>query len=54
VGASWIVTTEKDVAKLSGRTELPLLTVRLSVEVEEPGFFSFVTARLKAGAPVSR
>jgi tetraacyldisaccharide 4'-kinase len=53
-GASWIVTTEKDAAKLSGRTELPLLTVRLAVEVEEPGFFGFLTERLKAGAPVPR
>ena len=51
VGASWIVTTEKDAAKLSGRTELPLLTVRLSVEVDEPDFFPFLTTRLKAGAP---
>ena len=53
-GASWIVTTDKDAAKLAGRTAVPLLTVRLSVEVEEPGFFAFLTERLKAGAPIPR
>ncbi|MEP6992970.1 MAG: tetraacyldisaccharide 4'-kinase [Acidobacteriota bacterium] len=54
VGASWIVTTEKDAAKLSGKTGLPLITVRLSVEVDEPGFFPFVSERLKAAAPAPR
>lgn len=47
-GASCILTTEKDAAKLAGRTGLPLLTVRLSVEVEEPDFFAFVAARVPA------
>ena len=50
-GAAWILTTEKDAAKLSGRTGLPLLTVRLSVEVEEADFFPFLASRLPS-APV--
>ena len=45
-GASLLVTTEKDAVKLAGRTGLPLLTVRLGVEVEEPGFFAFLASRL--------
>ena len=53
-GASWIVTTEKDAAKLYGRTDLPLLTVRLSVEVDEPGFFPFLAARLATAAAAAR
>jgi tetraacyldisaccharide 4'-kinase len=48
-GAEWIVTTEKDAVKLQGRTSLPMLTLRLSVEVEEPGFFPFLSARLDGG-----
>jgi len=40
------VTTEKDAVKLAGRTPLPLVTVRLAVEVEEPGFFALVASRL--------
>jgi tetraacyldisaccharide 4'-kinase len=47
-GASFIVTTEKDAVKLSGRAPLPLLTVRLAVEIVEPGFFPFLYARLPA------
>lgn len=50
-GAAWILTTEKDAAKLAGRTRLPLLTVRLSVEVEEPDFFAFLSARLPTRTP---
>jgi tetraacyldisaccharide 4'-kinase len=50
-GASWILTTEKDAGKLAGRTRLPLLTVRLSVEVEEPDFFAFLAARLPVRSP---
>ncbi len=49
-GASWIVTTEKDAVKLSGRLRLPLATLRLSVEVIEPGFFPFL-ASLVSGTP---
>jgi tetraacyldisaccharide 4'-kinase len=45
-GASFLVTTEKDAVKLAGRTALPLLTVRLSVEILETGFFPFLAARL--------
>jgi tetraacyldisaccharide 4'-kinase len=48
-GATWILTTEKDAAKLAGRIGLPLLTVRLSVEVEEADFFPFLAARLPQG-----
>ncbi len=47
-GASWLVTTEKDAVKLAGKTPLPLLTVRLAVEIAEPGFFPFLAARLAA------
>lgn len=53
-GASWVLTTEKDAVKLSGQSGLPLLTVRLSVEVEEPDFFPFLTSRLAAdGTPAA-
>jgi tetraacyldisaccharide 4'-kinase len=45
-GGSWVLTTEKDAVKLSGRLRLPLLTVRLAVEVEEPGFFPFLASRI--------
>jgi tetraacyldisaccharide 4'-kinase len=45
-GASLIVTTEKDAVKLSGRAPLPVVTVRLGVEVEESGFFGFLASRL--------
>jgi tetraacyldisaccharide 4'-kinase len=52
-GAAWIVTTDKDAVKLSGRTGLPLITVRLAAEVEEPGFFPFLLSRIKPAAPAS-
>jgi len=52
-GASWVLTTEKDAPKLAGRIGLPLLTVRLSVEVEEPDFFAFLSARLPARPPAN-
>ena len=45
-GGSWILTTEKDAVKLSGRVRLPLVTVRLAVEVEDPGFFPFLASRI--------
>ncbi len=47
-GASWLVTTEKDAVKLAGKTALPLLTVRLGVEIAEPAFFPFVAEHLAA------
>jgi tetraacyldisaccharide 4'-kinase len=47
-GASWILTTEKDAVKLSGLLRLPLATLRLSVEVAEPGFFPFLASRIAA------
>ena len=49
-GASWIVTTEKDAVKLWGRTTLPVLAVRLAVEIVEPSFFPFVASRVAAPA----
>jgi tetraacyldisaccharide 4'-kinase len=49
-GASLIVTTEKDAVKLAGRAPLPVVTVRLGVEVEESGFFALLSARLPARA----
>jgi tetraacyldisaccharide 4'-kinase len=53
-GASFIVTTEKDAVKLAGNSPLPLVTVRLSVEVAEPGFFTFLASRLPSGALAGR
>lgn len=47
-GASLLVTTEKDAVKLGGRAPLPVVTVRLGVEVEEPGFFAFLASKLPA------
>jgi len=48
-GAPFVVTTEKDAVKLAGRLGgLPLLTVRLAVEVEEAGFFPFLANRVGA------
>jgi tetraacyldisaccharide 4'-kinase len=45
-GAAWIVTTEKDAVKLGGALSLPTVTVRLSVEVGEAGFFPFLASRI--------
>jgi tetraacyldisaccharide 4'-kinase len=45
-GASWIVTTSKDAVKLAGRIAMPVVSVRLSVEVLEPEFFPFLLSRL--------
>ncbi len=45
-GSAWIATTEKDAVKLSGRLALPVVSVRLTVEVGEPGFFPFLAGRL--------
>ncbi|HEY6929496.1 MAG TPA: tetraacyldisaccharide 4'-kinase [Thermoanaerobaculia bacterium] len=52
VGASRVITTEKDAAKLRGRLQpLALSAVRRRVDVLEPGFFSFLESRLAiAGA----
>ena len=49
-GASLLVTTEKDAVKLAGNAPLPIVTVRLGVEVEESGFFAFLASRLPARA----
>jgi tetraacyldisaccharide 4'-kinase len=48
--SSWILTTEKDAVKLRGRLSLPIATVRLAVELIEPGFFPFLASRLPSGA----
>lgn len=45
-GSVWIVTTEKDAVKLEGRTSLPLVTLRLDVEVAEAGFFPLLLSRI--------
>lgn len=45
-GSAWILTTEKDAVKLSGRLPVPVLAVRLEVEIVEPGFFAFLEGRL--------
>jgi tetraacyldisaccharide 4'-kinase len=50
-GASLLVTTEKDAVKLAGKTTLPIVTVRLAVEIAEPGFFAFLASRLPAAGP---
>jgi tetraacyldisaccharide 4'-kinase len=53
-GATWIATTTKDAVKLSGRISMPVVSVRLSVEVVEPGFFPFLLSRLpREAVPVS-
>jgi tetraacyldisaccharide 4'-kinase len=49
-GASWIVTTEKDAVKLGSGLTLPTVTLRLAVEVGEPGFFPFLASRI-SGTP---
>ena len=49
-GSAWILTTEKDSVKLEGKTLLPVVTVRLDVEVAEPEFFPFLLSRI-SGEP---
>ena len=46
--ADGVLTTEKDLVKLSGRLPLPLFAVRLTVEVAEPEFPRLVAERLFA------
>lgn len=45
-GSDRILTTEKDAVKLQDRLALPILTMRLEVEIE-PAFFPFLAGRLK-------
>jgi tetraacyldisaccharide 4'-kinase len=45
-GSAWIATTEKDAVKLEGRTTLPVVALRLEVEVGEAEFFPFLRSRL--------
>ena len=45
-GCSWVVTTEKDAVKLWGRLALPVVAVRLAVEIIEPGFFPFLASHI--------
>ena len=45
-GAAMLVTTEKDAVKLAGRTSLPLVTVRLEVEISEAHFFPWLLDKL--------
>lgn len=49
-GSAWILTTEKDAVKLQGRTLLPVVSVRLEVEMGESNFFPFLLSRLARGA----
>jgi tetraacyldisaccharide 4'-kinase len=53
-GSAWILTTEKDAVKLEGRTSLPVVTLRLEVEMGETGFFPFVISRLSDLPPAPR
>ncbi|MBC8646879.1 MAG: tetraacyldisaccharide 4'-kinase [Thermoanaerobaculia bacterium] len=53
-GSSWIATTEKDSVKLAGRIPLPLLSVRLGVEVLEPGFFALLSSALSPSRAAER
>ena len=52
-GSAWIVTTEKDAVKVEGKTLLPVVTLRLDVEVAEAGFFPLLFARIsrETGTP---
>ncbi len=43
-----VVTTEKDAVKLGGRITLPLITVRLGVQVTSPAFYPWMEGRLFA------
>jgi tetraacyldisaccharide 4'-kinase len=45
-GSAWIATTEKDAVKLEGRTTLPVVALRLEVEMGEAEFFPFLRSRL--------
>ncbi len=53
-GSAWILTTEKDAVKLEGKTALPVVTLRLDVEVAEPGFFPFLLSRISGEPERSR
>jgi len=52
--SAWILTTEKDAVKLAGRMLLPVVTLRLDVEVAEPGFFPLLFARISGEPGTSR
>jgi tetraacyldisaccharide 4'-kinase len=45
-GSAWIATTEKDAVKLEGRTLLPVVALRLEVEMSEADFFPFLLSSL--------
>ena len=53
-GAAFLVTTEKDAVKLAGRVSLPVVTVHLEVEVQEPGFFPWLLPRLGPATGTSK
>lgn len=50
-GSAWIATTEKDAVKLEGETSLPVVVVKLEVEIVEAGFFPFLLTRLAGREP---
>jgi tetraacyldisaccharide 4'-kinase len=53
-GGAWILTTEKDAVKLEGKTLLPVVTLRVEVEVGESDFFPFLLSRIAAIPPKPR
>jgi tetraacyldisaccharide 4'-kinase len=53
-GSAWILTTEKDAVKIEGKTLLPVVTLRLDVEVAEAGFFPLLLARISGEAGTSQ
>lgn len=53
-GSAWIATTEKDAVKLEGKTSLPVVSVKLDVEIAEAGFFPFLLSRLGSRQPDAR
>ncbi|MEO8189351.1 MAG: tetraacyldisaccharide 4'-kinase [Acidobacteriota bacterium] len=48
-GGAPVVTTEKDAVKLAGRLSIPILTLRLVVELNEPAFYPWLETRLFVG-----
>ena len=52
-GSAWIATTEKDAVKLAGKTTLPIVVVRLEVDVLEADFFPCLLERLAGSDPAA-
>jgi tetraacyldisaccharide 4'-kinase len=45
-GAEWVITTEKDAAKLTGPLPIPLACLRRRVEIDEPTFLPFLQSHV--------